>query len=502
MGRAVLPADSALTHTLNSSAVLLEFRKHSFEATRVRVWFGLCAVVPVAVGCQVIVIVVVLVAMSVSSSVWSTLWLLDNLNWFTFVFNNRRAILLWLNNNGLVRSIWSWCWFLIDWLLPGSLVSRIVGSTSFSCFDWFNRCECRCWDCISQGSSPATQPVWLFLVNWCWLDNYNWFRCNIGWSLNHWFNMDDRCAISDHWCRLNIGWFDYLMVDYNWFVNCRDIMVAIVVVDHFVMDYWFVMNHFHWFNVHWLVNDHWLNICNWRRWKWFDELMMHGWFSVICHNWIGCKVFMVLITTFMSMHSIAMVMDNNLVVMIIVVVIVYNRLHMPMSVIFMNGFNIWFRNVMNHWGNMHWFDISWFNMMDHWLNICNWRRWKWLDELMVHGWFSVISYNWVSCKVLVVFITTFVSMYRVAVIVYNRLLIMIMVDNWCNICRLNMMHYWLMIRLSMMYNWLMVWLSMMNSCCNRSMTLNYVRVLTFVEYFSRVYRREFSWASVSSGYRD
>ena len=61
------------------------------------VWFGLAAIVPVLVGCEVVVIWGIVVSSSVQSSVFSSLGLCY-FSFFALIVESRLNILLWLGH--------------------------------------------------------------------------------------------------------------------------------------------------------------------------------------------------------------------------------------------------------------------------------------------------------------------------------------------------------------------------------------------------------------------
>ena len=267
--------------------------------------------------------------------------------------------------------------------------------------------------------------------------------------------MDNRRVIMNNWCWFNIGGLD-------WFVDYVD----------------------------WLdVMDHWFNVCWFGvMYYWLDIIMMNRWFNIFGHNRIACNVLMVLISTFMHMHSVTMVMNNWHITVVVTMVFMdwfYIRFWNMMN----NRFDVRWLNMMNYRFDIRWFDIRWFNIRwfdIRWFNIwLNWRRWKWLDVIVVYRCFNIIGHNRIPCNVLVVLVSTFMHMYSIAMVMDNtRLMIWLwMMDNWLMIW----FDYWFIMWFGMMNYWCIIWFLNINWLDE----INYwfrIRILSLIKYFSRLYR--------------
>ena len=125
------------------------------------VWFCLAAIVPVLVGCEVVVIWGIVVSSSVQSSVFSSRGLCY-CSFFALIVESRLNILLWFRNCWFIWGVWCWLWFWFDRPLPASTVSAIVGSRFLGILWGIDLFDCiKRWGRNGRKSThPGCEPVW------------------------------------------------------------------------------------------------------------------------------------------------------------------------------------------------------------------------------------------------------------------------------------------------------------------------------------------------------
>ena len=189
----------------------------------------------------------------------------------------------------------------------------------------------------------------------------------------------------------------------------------------------------HWgFDYNWLYN-HWFDI------GWLGNVMNHWWFMILSDDGISNNVLVVLIPAFMDMYIFSMVVNDRRLMIRIRLDVGWLMDDYWLDVGWLLDYN---------WLMVDWLvDYNW--LMVDWLVDYNWLDIGWFGNVMNDWWFVVISNNWVTYDVFVIFVPTLMDMYIFSMVVNNRRLV-IRIRLYVGLLN----NHWLMIDWLMNYNWL------------------------------------------------